>query len=96
MQTDLANCSGLVHTATSDGDQCARAGPCRGSELNSTRALTLIRNSRAFSFVVHMCIHYKLFVCESEPAFIYKHHILVLVSIRQHKDIDIMRDIAVD
>ena len=52
-------------------DQCARAGSCRGSELNSTRALTSICNSMVISSVVHMCINYKLFACESEPGSIY-------------------------
>ena len=52
-------------------DQCASAGSCRGSELNSTRALILMCNSTAVSSAVHSCIYYKLFVCESKPAFIY-------------------------
>jgi len=45
-------------------------------------------------FVVHTCIHYKLFVCEREPTFIYKHNVLVLI--RRHKDVDIMCGLAVD
>ena len=54
-------------------DQCARsvrAGSCRGSELNSTRALILRCNSTAVSSVVHTCISYKLFACKSELTFI--------------------------
>jgi len=68
----------------------APAGSCRGSELNSTRDLAY---SKAISFVVYTCIHYKLFACESEPVFIYMHHIPV--SIRRHKD-GIMRDLVAD
>jgi len=75
-------------------NQCARSGSCRGSELNSTRALTLTCNSTAVSLVVYVCIHYKLFACENKPVRIYKGH--VPVSIRRHKDVDIICDLAID
>jgi len=48
----------------------------------------------AVSFVVHTRILYKLFTCQSEPAFIYKQHLLL--PIRRHKNIGIMCDLAVD
>jgi len=48
----------------------------------------------AVSFLVHVCIHCKVFAYESKPTLIYKCHILV--SIRRHKDVDVMRCPAVD